>query len=93
MMSPVTSTSVATKGAELVAGSKPRRRIRNGSMLPGKRSEHDDADETGATVTAISTIVRPVVGEVHVLPKHYAQKANAAEHRSKQQSCRQSPGE
>ena len=34
MQRPVTSTRVATKGAELAAGSKPRRRRMKGSMLP-----------------------------------------------------------
>src|SRR5467141_1206946 len=39
MQSPVTSTRVATKGAELAAGSNPRRRRRNGNKLPPEYSE------------------------------------------------------
>ena len=42
---PVTSESVATNGAEALAGSKPRRRIKNGSIAP-------------ATVPQVTTPIR-----------------------------------
>ena len=39
MIRPVTSTRVATKGAELVAGSKPRERRMKGSMEPAREPQ------------------------------------------------------
>ena len=44
MTSPLTSTSVATNGAEALAGSKPSRRSTNGSIEPASVPEGDDAD-------------------------------------------------
>jgi hypothetical protein len=48
MTNPVTSTTVATNGAEALAGSKPSRRRTKGSHRSHERAERDDADERGA---------------------------------------------
>src|SRR4026207_2158690 len=40
MTSPVTSTRVATNGAEALAGSKPTRRSTNGSMEPASEANN-----------------------------------------------------
>ncbi len=45
MISPVTSTRVATNGADEVAGSNPSRRRTKGSTEPTNDSPQDDADE------------------------------------------------
>jgi hypothetical protein len=52
--SPVTSTSVATKGAELVAGSSPSRRSRKGNILPASDPNVTRSGRLIHTVPAIS---------------------------------------
>src|ERR1041385_5966835 len=53
MINPVTSTSVATKGADDVAGSAPTRRKRNGNIEP--ESEPQRTTPTSARPTVIAT--------------------------------------
>ena len=55
MQRPVTSTSVATKGAELVAGSNPRRRRMNGSMAPATDPNITTPMRLSQTVTPMAT--------------------------------------
>ena len=45
MTSPVTSTSVATNGADALAGSKPEPSKNEGQHRAGERSKRHDADE------------------------------------------------
>ena len=59
MTSPVTSTSVATKGAEAVAGSKPRRCSRNGSIDPVSDPKVTMPTSAAPTVAATSIQCSP----------------------------------
>src|ERR1051325_7921480 len=52
MMSPVTSTSVATNGADDVAGSKPNLRRMNGSPQPTSVPQRTTPTSANATVVA-----------------------------------------
>jgi len=52
MTRPVTSTSVATKGAEAVAGSKPMRWSRNGSIEPASDPKVTIPTSAAPTVAA-----------------------------------------
>ena len=54
MTSPVTSTSVATNGADALAGSKPRRRRTNGSIEPASVPNMTTPTSENATVIATS---------------------------------------
>jgi hypothetical protein len=52
MMIPARSTSVATKGADAVAGSRPRRRIRKGSIDPVRLPKATTPNTDAPTVAA-----------------------------------------
>ena len=54
MTSPVTSTSVATNGAEALAGSAPNRRRTNGSIEPASVPNMTTPSRLPATVSATS---------------------------------------
>ena len=55
MTSPVTSTNVATNGALALAGSKPSRRSKNGSIEPASEPKVTTPTSADATVNATSS--------------------------------------
>ena len=59
MISPVTSTSVATNGADDVAGSNPSRRRMNGSIEPTSVPHSTTPTSADATVSATSSQCGP----------------------------------
>src|SRR3954464_8876496 len=59
MISPVTSTSVATNGADEVAGSNPNRRKMNGSPQPTSVPHSTTPTNASATVVATSSQCGP----------------------------------
>jgi hypothetical protein len=56
MISPETSTTVATKGAEALAGSKPRRRMRKGSIEPTSVPQVTMPRRLAATTSALEPL-------------------------------------
>ena len=59
MISPVTSTRVATNGADEVAGSKPRRRRMNGRIDPTSGPHSTIPTSESDTVSATSSQCGP----------------------------------
>jgi len=60
-MIPVTSTRVATKGADDVAGSKPRRFRQNGRSAPHKDPQSTTPTSERPTVSPTVAVHRPVL--------------------------------
>ena len=79
MTSPLTSTSVATKGAEALAGIEAEAAQEEGEHRAGERAEGDDADERALTVSGDEQPVRAVVVPAELLPEDDADEADAAE--------------
>ena len=61
MLSPVTSTSVATNGADALAGSKPSRLRTNGSIEPARDPNVTMPTSDSPTVSGDEPPVRTVV--------------------------------
>lgn len=61
MINPVTSTKVATKGAEDVAGSAPKRFNINGNIEPDKDPQSTTPTKATPTVSAISIQCGPYI--------------------------------
>ena len=85
----MTSTSVATKGAEALAGSKPILFRMKGSIEPASEPKVTMPDKGGADRAGDQHPMLAVVKHAELLPQRDPNDADEAEDRTKHQAGRQ----
>ena len=84
----MTSTSVATNGADALAGSRPHRRKMNGSIDPAVGAEHDYPYQAAPYGESDDRVVRPIGTLAQRAQTNDPRHANDAEHAAQNNSCR-----